>query len=77
MTGSFPHFVATLYWSLLALSASLTFGALIRWSWRVALFAAGLSLVCAIAGLASIGVVVLLLTLFQLLLAVKLYRRGA
>lgn len=76
MAVPLPYPVATFYWSLLALSVVLTFITAQRLSWRIALLAAGTSLVCAIAGLASIGVLILLLTVLQLLLAGVLYRRA-
>lgn len=77
MVVSFPHLVAAFFWSLLATSVALTFAATLLRSWRIALLAAGSSVVFAIAGLFSIGALILLLTVLQLLLAFKLYRQGA
>lgn len=74
MTIAVHTFVAALLWSLLAVSVALTFVAVLWRSWRAALLAALMSLGCAIAALFSIGILVLLLTLFQALLAVVLYR---
>lgn len=71
-----PSVVASLWWGLLALPVVLTFIALPRESWRVALLAALGSLAFAIAALASIGMFILLLTSFQLLLTYVLYRRS-
>ena len=67
--------LASLLWGLLAMSATFTFAAALRGSWRSALLAAGCSLAFAIAALPSIGMVILLLTGFQLLLAYVLSRR--
>lgn len=71
-----PSVVASLWWSLLAVSVVLTFIALLRESWRLAFLAALCSLAFAIAALASIGAFILLLTGFQVLLTYVLYRRG-
>ena len=69
-----PQLVATLWWSLLLFSVLLTVLALPLWSWRLLLLAAGCSLAFAIAGIFSIGVLILLFTGFQLVMAAVFYR---
>ena len=71
-----PELVATLLWSLLALSVVLTVVAFALRVWWLLLVAAACSLAFAIAAIFSIGLHILLLTGFQLVSAVVLYRRG-
>jgi hypothetical protein len=69
-----PQIVATFFWGLLGLSVLLTLVATPFRRWRILLFAAACSLVVAMAALASFGIVVLLLTVLQLIIAATLYR---
>lgn len=71
-----PELVATLWWSLLALSIVLTVVAHTLKIWWLLLPATGFSLAFAIAAILSIGPCIVLLTGFQLVSAVVLYRRG-
>jgi hypothetical protein len=69
-----PHVVALLWWGLLVVAVLLTFVAVPLRSWRVALVASICALVFALAALASIGVLVLILTGLQLVVTYLLYR---
>lgn len=69
-----PYLVATFWWGLLALSVLLTLIGLWANAWRMLLLAAVCSLAFAIAALASIGLLILLLTGGQLLSARLAYR---
>ncbi len=69
-----PSLIATVFWGLLALSVLLTVIALPLGSWRLLLPAAACSLACAVAAIFSIGMYILLLTIFQLIMVTVLYR---
>ena len=69
-----PSLVATVFWGLLALSVLLTVIALPVGAWRLLLPAAACSLAFAVAAIFSIGMYILLMTIFQLIMATVLYR---
>lgn len=69
-----PHIVAMAFWGILGLSVLLTLAAAPFRQWRILLFAAACSLFFAMASFASIGLLVLLLTALQIIIAATLYR---
>jgi hypothetical protein len=69
-----PHVVAAFWWGLLGVAVLLTFVAVPLRSWHVALLSAICSLACAMAALASFGVLILILTGLQLVISYLLYR---
>lgn len=71
-----PYVVASFWWGLLGIAILLTFVSLPLRSWRVALLAAICSLAFALAALASIGMLILIVTGLQSVIAYLLYREA-
>lgn len=69
-----PQFVAALLWGILGLSTVLTLVGIPFRHWRLLCLAAVCSLIFALAALASIGAIVVLLTIVQTAVAIVFYR---